>query len=600
MATFSPHRDAGGAIHFPTHAGLHQVDPSSAIRQLRRSLSRSPSKTSAFSLLSTRSHGSPSRNSPYTPSPLSPSRKPSVQNSNFVLFPTSTPPPFAVPYPPSAKAVRPMVRRQRSTHKTPSERALNVSTNQGNVTPGQQQIFSAAGEENMPSTPMSGPPRNGQAESTCTNNTTVSTEPAAPPPKQPLSIAEKRRSGNFGSYLAASPMKRSDGINESRGSPSAKRRSIQTTEEFNIFEKFENDVARRDNLDEPMDEPATAQNNSQNAALPPQPLNLSPALPRRSSSLRRSTVQQRQSDRSIFARPRLTSETFVAPYNFGPESPFSSRQCSSGGGSLFTANSTNNRAQTSQRSHPLSRTITQSSSGSSFTDESPTHEPAHKSDRPRATIPNLSKSLPIGASRPMLARQLNREESTSSTDSFATPENYKHAKPLPSAFMSTGLISKKNRNAEDPDGSLGSSRNMPDTPCGKRTVNPFPAGPPKVPPTQPKEAPKFGRLSFDIPVSPLNLPTRVRPKPGPIARGMSIFDSIFNRPEPFRRNSAVSLEDDEHALSRSPSAINDKQRFADCDLPPTPTKQAFFPSKTFPPSQSHIASFEGFSANCKC
>ena len=100
VATFSPHREAGGTLHLPSHSGIHHVDASSAIRQLRRSLSRSPSKSSNFSLLTSRHHSPSKSTTPYVSSPLSPSRR--TGTGNFVLLPSSSQQsPFAVPYPPS-------------------------------------------------------------------------------------------------------------------------------------------------------------------------------------------------------------------------------------------------------------------------------------------------------------------------------------------------------------------------------------------------------------------------------------------------------------------------------------------------------------------
>ena len=608
VATFTPHRDAGGAIHLPSHAGMHQVDPSSAIRQLRQSLSRSPSKASTFSLLATRDR-SPSRtNRPYISSPLSPSRKPPAQQqNNFVVYPGSTSSPFAVPYPPSAKAGRPphMVQRTRSLNsRSLSRSALNASASQGNVTPCKTASPSLGEENNMP------PPSDALGFGMQRNNSQAEcTDVAVKPSSTP--VAEKIRGGNFGDSLSPGPMKRSDGImgldQESHGSPSAKRRSIQTTAEFNIFDKFESE-GMGDDLDEPI---AAAQN-------------------RRSSSLRRSNAQQqRHSDRSIFARSgatietsgslsagtpnsansarpisRMPSDANIHNFNNSRESPFSLRHPP--GSSLFSANTNGRGGQSFQRSHPLSRTITQSSSGSSFADDSPTHEPTHNtSGRPSRVVPGLSESLPIGTSRPTLARQLRQEETAFSTDSFATPENYKHAKPLLAAFMSTGLISKKNRRVED--GSLASSMNMPDTPC-KRAGTPFLAGSKmQQQPEQMREkmpAPSSTRVdcrSRILPSSPLNLPTRSRPKSGVFARGVSIFDSIFNRQESTRRG---SMDDEERALCQSPSAVDDSRRLVECDLPPTPTKQSFFPSKSFPPpgSLSRSPASDGFGsvgANCK-
>ena len=236
VATFSPHRDSGGTLHLPSHSGIHHVDASSAIRQLRRSLSRSPSKSSNF-FLNTR-NTSPSK-SAYVSSPLSPSRRSS--QSNFVLFPSSgQPSPLAVPYPPSAKITRPAMRR-RTSPRSPAKRALAVSTDSGNVTPSQPVSF-PPGEENALTLEDLADPLDG---STCTTTTT----PLAPQnetpfaPRSTLSRIEKRRSGTFGSFATVSPLKRSDGImnldQASRGSPSAKRRSMHApnfSTDFNIFE----------------------------------------------------------------------------------------------------------------------------------------------------------------------------------------------------------------------------------------------------------------------------------------------------------------------------------------------------------------------------
>lgn len=236
--------------------------------------------------------------------------------------------------------------------------------------------------------------------------------------------------------------------------------------------------------------------------------------------------------------------------------------------------------------HPLSRTITQSSSGSSL-DDSPTHEPTHKSGPPRPLF-NFSKSLPAGATRPAPVRRLTREDS----GEFATPNNYKLVKPLPAAFMSTGLISKKNRNAEDPNGA-SFNKNMPDTPC-KRPVNLFTAGTNPPPERLFDKSKSRLRESEVAPASPFNpTPFVARPKPGPFAKGMGIFGNSSNRPEASRRGSFVSIDGDE-MQAESPSR-NDSQPLTDSDLPPTPTKQTFLPSVTYPPATSQIPSFERLS-----
>ncbi|KAI9036586.1 tyrosine protein kinase SWE1 [Aspergillus affinis] len=604
VATFSPHRDAGGTLHLPSHTGIHHVDASSAIRQLRRSLSRSPSKSSNFSFLTSRNQ-SPSKTTPYISSPLSPSRR-SSQN-NFVLFPSSShQSPFAVPYPPSAKITRPVMRRVRTSPRSPAKRALNISADQGNTKPAQS-VPTTPDVENFPS--ARGVSVQSEDDETSPNG--CSTTPAGFPetstlsPRPPLSRVEKRRSGTFGSYATVSPLKRSDGImnldRASRGSPSAKRRSVHTANLSNEFSIFDSEDAPA-TVDESAGESLT---DDETPSFPTAtPFSPFATIPKRSSSLRRSTLQQRQSDRSIFSRPKAMGESEVSdggsPLSPRPRPSLDNNLFQPSRDSLFSPrpapasplfSSTNNaHGQTRPTAHPLSRTITQSSSSSSLVDDSPTHEPVHKADRPRGVF-NFSKSLPAGATRPGAVRPLTREDSTSSTDSFATPENYKLVKPLPAAFMSTGLISKKNRNAEDPP-NMGFSKNMPDTPC-KRPINLFPTGQ-KAQPELSLGRSTLVRPSDATSHSPSN-PMSTRPKLGPFARGMGIFGNSFSRPEASRRGSFVSVDGDEGMQSQSPSARHDSQPLSEYDLPPTPTKQTFFPSRTYPPATSQIASLERLS-----
>ncbi|KAJ5178905.1 hypothetical protein N7492_002115 [Penicillium capsulatum] len=607
VATFSPHRDSGGTLHLSSHSGIHHVDASSAIRQLRRSLSRSPSKSSNF-FLHSRPQSPSKTTSPYVSSPLSPSRR-SSQN-NFVLFPQSTQPsPLAVPYPPSAKITRPAMRR-RTSPRSPAKRALTVSADGGNTTPTQPMVL-APGEENaLTLNDLAGPAESTTPQSPCVLNATPAETTFAP--RSTLSRIEKRRSGTFGSFATVSPLKRSDGImnldQASRGSPSAKRRSVHTpnfSTDFSIFDNDHENAPASPLVNEGPPHPSPLPNLGQYAT-----------IPKRSSSLRRSTLQQRQSERPLFGRPKAAGEAEAPPgtpltvrprmsFDSGlfeppshsnlfspppsPASPlFSSTPSGTPAAPASPALNTTAATQAPRPSaHPLSRTITQSSSGSSL-DDSPTHEPVHKPERPRPLF-NFSKSLPAGSSRPAPVRRVTREESIP-TESFATPENFKSAKPLPTAFMSTGLISKKNRNAEEP---AGFNKVMPDTPC-KRPVNLFAKGS-----NFPHER-LFGesklRQSEAAPASPFNPPpSTVRPKPGPFARGMGIFGSNLNRPEASRRSSFASIDGEEGLLAQSPSSRHDSQPLTDSDFPPTPTKQTFLPSRTYPPPTSQIASLERLS-----
>ncbi|KAJ5591735.1 uncharacterized protein N7459_002104 [Penicillium hispanicum] len=602
VATFSPHRDSGGTLHLSSHSGIHHVDASSAIRQLRRSLSRSPSKSSNF-FLNSRSQSPSKTTAPYVSSPLSPSRRSS--HNNFVLFPSSAQQsPLAVPYPPSAKITRPAMRR-RTSPRSPAKRALTVSTDGGNATP-TQPIAMPLGEENaLTLDDLVGP-----AESTTPNSPCVLNAPSAPcletnlAPRPTLSRIEKRRSGTFGSFATVSPLKRSDGImnldQASRGSPSAKRRSVHAPNFAADFSIFDNDNESA---------PASPSGNDAPPKLTPiQPFSPFATIPKRSSSLRRSTLQQRQSERPLFGRPRPAGEGEASPGTplaVRPRMSFDSSLFATGQDNLFSprpppssplfspnpnsANTNTGPVQPSRpAAHPLSRTITQSSSGSSL-DDSPTHEPVHKPERPRPLF-NFSKSLPAGAARPAPVQRVTREESSSS-ESFATPENFKLVKPLPAAFMSTGLISKKNRNAEEP---VGFTKNMPDTPC-KRPVNMFASGF-----NMPQER-LFdkARQPEAASASPFNPPSAARPKSGPFARGMGIFGNTFSRPEESRRGSFVSVDGDEALQAHSPSSRHDSQPLTDSDFPPTPTKQTFLPSRTYPPATSQIAPLERLSSEAK-
>ncbi|KAH8695925.1 hypothetical protein BGW36DRAFT_298129 [Talaromyces proteolyticus] len=469
--------------------------------------------------------------------------------------------------------------RIRTSPQSPSKRALNVSSDHGNATTVQ------------PTPVLTGDENCFEKEGTSTeslpgpNNAVTSTENNSGALKPTLSRVEKRRSGNFSSLAStASPLKRSDGAMQldqaGFESPSAKRRSLHSVSggfDFSIFDSTDSSQSSSDSSDA-MTRDFDAQANF--------PL-ISPAgpfatIPKRSSSLRRSTLLQRQGDRTIFSRSRLTNVDYA---DSPPTSPFvqhrmsldsnlsmaSSRETLFGpqsrpasGNPLFL-NTQVESGSTTHAAHPLSRAITQSSSSSSLAEDSPTHEPIHKSDRPRPIF-NFSKSLPVGATRPAVQRQLTREDSNSSTDSFATPENYKQAKPYAAAFMSTGLISKKNRNAEEVQ---GASKNMPDTPCKKSTS--FLPSAHKALPVRPVSRPKLVRQTFAVPSTPTQ---HNRSTSGLFARGTGIFGGMFNQPESSRRDSFVSVDGEEQSNSQSPSARHDSQTTIDSDFPPTPTKQA--------------------------
>src|SRR5436305_14854467 len=104
VSTFSHHRDGGGLqIHSPSH--LRHIDSRSAIREIRRSLSRSPSKGTHLRHHILRSQSPSARSAPFPHSPLSPSRQ-SISDDTIYL-PPLTSSPHVVSLPPSSRGHRP-------------------------------------------------------------------------------------------------------------------------------------------------------------------------------------------------------------------------------------------------------------------------------------------------------------------------------------------------------------------------------------------------------------------------------------------------------------------------------------------------------------
>ena len=591
VSTFSPHCDGGGTLlHSPTH--LSHIDPSSAIKEIRRSLSRSPSRGSEYRRqFSFRSQSPSISSATFSPSPLSPSRR---STSDNLLTPGHYTSPHAVPFPPSARAYRPGLRRSaqtqvvprtRTSPKSPSKRALTDLSDGGNSSPMPVRKRSSTEAERDASTEIVHILDDKENEHATENEWTSKHGPLK---------AEKRRSAGFASApLPLSPMKRADGAMNLEpadfGSPSAKRRSLHGPShglDFNIFESDflvnENDGEKRS-----QDDSDCLRHGS---SIPSSPFS---TIPKRSSSLRKSTLQQRQPERPSIFKGRHSVELMMSSNassnsitnlkkgqrmsldNHVPpmprNSPFSCQ------GTLLNASihplPSQQNGQPQHYPHPLSRTMTQSSSTSSMADESPTHEPIHRTDRPRS-VHDFSKSLPIGASRPTESIYTSSGHSQAgSHGSFATPANYKSAKPLPAAFMSTGLISKKNRNVEEPDGGLPKAH-MPDTPCKKQNVV-FPqlptCGAAKIAPPISAVRHSFGTPS--TPVGPQH--SAVKAAPFPFAKGSTIFGNAVKRSATTRKQSIVSNDSDERSQSQSPTAQVEGQSTADPDFPPTPTKRNY-------------------------
>lgn len=409
---------------------------------------------------------------------------------------------------------------------------------------------------------------------------------APPPDSSPFAPARATRKFEKGNSWGAksSPLKRSDGImnldQANPGSPSRKRRSLHGgmfNTDFNIFD--------HEAAFEEYDEPSTADSTMCDPSAPADHLSV---VPKRTSSLRRTTLQQRH-DKPLFARSKPNTDLaldFATPGQAPPknrlrmsldsvlpsmarDSPFSSR------GSLPNASAhpmsqhgskQSGSSQISQpQRHPLSRTISQSTSNSSMAEDSPTHIPIRQPEQ-RRTFVDFSKSLPVGAARPS-PRDGESSSQVSSGTSFATPENYKLVKPLPAAFMSTGLISKRHKNVEDAQAGFGASKNsMPDTPCKRHSLAEIPS--PSAPRENTFAEAHHARHSFGTPSTPFN-PHTTRLAPETFGKGVSIFGSSMGGS--LRRTSSFLNTDIEDL--QSPPRQGDSQSSAECDIPPTPTKQ---------------------------
>ncbi|CZT02767.1 related to protein kinase SWE1 [Rhynchosporium agropyri] len=575
----------GGTITLPSPTqGTRHVDVSSAVRSLRRSLSRSPSK---FRLVTKSPSSSPK--SPLSPSPLSPPKRVS-HNSIFGNSPTNpphTPSPLAVPFPPSAKlALRSSTRskitasarpstRTRTSPKSPIKRALGQASDSGNTTP-HPSAGPVGGQENST---ISSPAERRSFERVPKMAYTFDATP--------VNHALSRLGGDGANDChttssTSSPLKRSDAImnldQASLGSPVAKRRSLHGSasfgHDFNVFDhgpsSTQFDIHDESNHEYELSTASIASDSPSSFT----------SMPRRSSSLRKSTLQQRHGEKTSWGRrqaaqalaaqqlansgpvttpvqsknrPRLSLDQFMPP--LPRDSPFSSQ------GSLPNA-SMHMINHPMHQPHPLSRTMTTSSSNSSIVDESPTHVPVHFGDQPRPKL-DFSKSLPAGSLRPF-AFEASRDD-----NSFATPQNYKSVKPLPAAFASTGLISKVNRHPEQQQISRGISKgNVPDTPC-KKHVNGFATYPAPVPGSAIAKA-RHIRHSFGTPSTPFN-PHGTQTVQGTFGKGIGVFGSAFGNNGLTRRGSFLSVDGDENG--GSPDAKSSRA-ITDFDLPPTPTKQA--------------------------
>ncbi|RYN49025.1 hypothetical protein AA0114_g6663 [Alternaria tenuissima] len=587
---YSPSRECG-TMHFPSPTGPHsyRLDSThfSHLQELRRSLSRSPSKQSRFQL----------RNSDTPRSPISPlaiarafSPKALKVTSPLADFPES---PLAQAAPANKKKFslrrsgpfRSSPRTRNSNSKSPRRRALAESTDVGNATPFITRH--SPGQENTPA-------RRPSAESP----DTMDMDKRLEVDDKPIKFEFARRPELSPAPPAkSSPLKRNDGLMNLSGSPGsspmAKRRSLHGVSSLgNDFESiFDPTPAPRISADE-SSRPFNDMTNG--FCFNSSPISGATSPVRRTTSLRRSTLSQRSntprkpSHDGEFAMPgpaasktrnRMSLDSTVNQSIQTPpmQTPFRKSTFDAGRMGLPTP-----FPRGGAQPHPLSHAHTPASASSSVhgTPMAPPRAPAVQwggpafPPPPMSANPHFSRSLPIGIGRPFAP-----DGEQSSQDSFDTP--FKIAPAAPVAF-STGLLSKKNRNADEP--AAGGVYVMPDTPSkrqsfppasGDRTVN-------IDTPLVKRSGSLFGNESrpqhqFGTPSTPFSASVS----------NVSKFttDSFGKRPSIFggmgstmqRRGSFVSIDgdNDEDAQpdTQSPTAnrMGDSQLSAD-DTPPTPTK----------------------------
>ncbi|EWG40692.1 WEE/WEE-UNCLASSIFIED protein kinase [Fusarium verticillioides 7600] len=248
---------SGGTLALPSPTHAHHIDVTSAVRTLRRSISRSPSKF----LTRSNSQNSLSPESPHQTSPQSPCRRFGATPQNQQLLPSHTrsaPPhingaPHSSAFTPFRPSVRLSLRsakagktspsrpltRARASPKSPLKRALNMAPDSGNSLPAVPlaSVIDVSGQENNAlgaTSPISVSP---------VKRRSLTLDVAG---SSPTSFLKSLDSNNDGQTVPNNgSLKRSDATmnldQPSQGSPVAKRRSLHgisglgQNEDQNIF-----------------------------------------------------------------------------------------------------------------------------------------------------------------------------------------------------------------------------------------------------------------------------------------------------------------------------------------------------------------------------
>ncbi len=642
---------SGGTLALPSPTTSIHGDTGPAARNLRRSMSRSPSR---FHLMRAESHNSQlsdsSSSSTQIPSPcpqthtstppdaplpssLSTSSLASSGSAEYDIS-SSTSRAIAVPLlgalqtqqsifstplrsslKLSVRSARPKTTsskpasRPRLSPKSPLKRALSVNSDMGNSAP--PSPARAAGPSTALSEPLLGQENGGSRSRLSGLLLGFNSPPHNGPDKQSrhsmhLDLSRDARADTLASTIC-SPLKRSDAImnfdHSNAGSPVAKRRSLHGIAslgtDFNVFDFASPNTAPppRTSFDIHDDssynhELGTTPVPSSSSADGGEPALLAPVPSgpaKRASSLRKSTFQRhdsrsswgrrqgekylaqqqqllQQASPSAQAQPKRASHEwlFTTPHIrnkprasldqlLKPEprdSPFKGRGPLPNPSLHSVDQHAAPTGAPAHHPHPLSRTLTTSSSGSSFMDDSPTHFPVQlPPDRPRPTS-IFARSLPLNTHRPR-------------PDPVSTPQ-YKSARPLQSVFASAGLVSKMNKNGDDEalQREGGKPMVMPDTPC-KKQVYPSNTYPPSSGSGRKQQQRRFFFSVGSEGPGPFNN-AGAHPRRTPATNaGENVVNFFKLRSSHARKGSILSIDGD---ASDSQGAVDG------FDLPPTPTK----------------------------
>ncbi|KAM3558083.1 hypothetical protein ARSEF4850_004769 [Beauveria asiatica] len=587
--------NSGGTLALPSPTHAHQIDVSSAVRTLRRSLSRSPSKFLSRTSSQSSDHSLPA-------SPRTPSRRfvltPKHQHRLVSAHPQSAPPapapvqsttplqsPVLTPLRPSvrlslrsakaAKTLSPARQlARRASPKSPIKRSLNTTSDTIN--------YARPATSASPRTRFSPGQENTRASAAILK--TLDKKPSRH--SLHLDVSGSSQTA-FLKALDLTPehmisttgsLKRSDATmnldHPSQGSPVAKRRSMHGIATFGSPESFSifgSNTTSSQSFDIHEDSHPEYELSAMpvafhgDALASPSP---SSSVPKRSSSLRKSTLQQRSLGRRTGerqlaqissdlstpgrSRPRLSTDHFVPPL-LPRDSPFANV-------SPLPNASIHPMESKSHQPHPLSKTLTTSSSGNSLTEQEPALYAPVKPTFERPRPHPFSRSLPLNATRPT-ARSTHDH-----TKAVATPN---HSNLWVGAFNSTGLISKVNRNPEE---EADKKFAPPDTPCKKHS-NPFATFPPQAGSGLRKRGNSRGSFA-GMPSTPFSAaPIRAPDTFGNVAKGMTIFQ---RGPSGLgaRRGSVLSLDGEDRTLF---GENTDLTTSLDADVPPTPTKNSLTP-----------------------